>query len=372
ISAYGLMVVLPLAALLLGRRGAVLYALAVAAAFTGLYIIEKQGLIASPVTELNGLDDLAELYIYVGVAATVLWMLVTNLSKTLDRVRVQNTELQRTQAELQALNTQLEARVAERTEELRAAKEAAEAARDQALAADRLKSQFLASMSHELRTPLNAVLSFNKLLKLGTFGEVIDEQVEYLGKSIDSATHLLALINDVLDVTKIQSGMMKLFIEEDFDLNTEIASMADTAEKMLDGKPVTLIREIDAGLPTLTCDKRRVRQILLNLVSNAIKFTEEGSITLRATHTGDSVTLAVIDTGPGITPEQTEYIFEPFVQTEEGIKHAGGTGLGLPISKKLAEAHGGRLWVESTPGAGAAFHVRLPLTPRLELGEVAI
>jgi signal transduction histidine kinase len=122
------------------------------------------------------------------------------------------------------------------------------------------------------------------------------------------------------------------------------------------------VRDIDAKMPLLVCDKRRIRQVLLNLVSNAVKFTEQGTITLSAKMYDDKIHIAVMDTGPGISADQQDMIFEPFVQTEAGIKHAGGTGLGLPISKSLTTAHGGRLWVESAPGQGAAFHVELPLT----------
>jgi signal transduction histidine kinase len=135
---------------------------------------------------------------------------------------------------------------------------------------------------------------------------------------------------------------------------------------------VKLITDIDQDIPHLICDKRRLRQVLLNLVSNAVKFTEEGTITLSAKKREQSVLFAVLDTGPGIEEDQQKLIFEPFVQTETGIKHAGGTGLGLPISKRLVEGHGGRLWAESAPGQGAAFYVEIPATPVVRLGEKEI
>ncbi len=250
----------------------------------------------------------------------------------------------------------------ERAEQARAE---ADQARARAEQADQIKSQFLASMSHELRTPLNAILSFNKLLAMGTFGDVNDEQISYLEKSLSSGRHLLSLINDVLDITKIQSGMMNLFIEEGFNVTEELDAVADSAEKMIGNKPVKLVRDIDPNLRPLTCDKRRVRQVILNLVSNAIKFTEAGVITLSAKQCQLEIMLAVMDTGPGIPEDQQEVIFDPFVQTETGIKHAGGTGLGLPISKSLVEAHGGCLRVESKLGEGAAFYVTLPQNPIL-------
>lgn len=216
-------------------------------------------------------------------------------------------------------------------------------------------------MSHELRTPLNSILTFSELIAMGTFGEVNDEQREYLFKSLNSGRHLLSLINDVLDITRIQSGMMKLFIEADFDVPREMAQLVATAQKMLQQKPVELVLDVDSSFPALTCDKRRVRQVLLNLTANAIKFTESGVITLSAKKRPDEVLFGVMDTGPGIPLDQQQMIFEPFIQTETGIQHAGGSGLGLPISRSLVNAHGGRLWVESEPGEGAAFFFTLPI-----------
>jgi signal transduction histidine kinase len=238
--------------------------------------------------------------------------------------------------------------------------------------ADQMKSQFLASMSHELRTPLNSILTFSDLMSMGTFGDVNDEQVDYLQKILFSGRHLLALINDVLDISKMESGMMKLFVEDDFEVVKEVDVARATIEKMIGEKPVKLIVDVDTPLPQLTVDKRRVRQVLLNILSNAVKFTEEGTITLSAKLKGDDILFAVMDTGPGIAEDQHEQIFEPFVQTETGIKHAGGTGLGLPISKRLAEAHGGRMWLESTLGEGTAFFFTLPLVPIVQAGEVAM
>jgi signal transduction histidine kinase len=229
-------------------------------------------------------------------------------------------------------------------------------------AVDTMKSQFLASMSHELRTPLNAILNFTEFVALGMLGPVNDAQVDALNKTIDSGRHLLSLINDVLDMTKIESGMMKLFVESDIDLKNELNTVIATAESLLAEKPeVHFVRDIDADLPALLGDRRRIRQVLLNLLSNAAKFTEEGSVTLSVKHRGGEVLFAVIDTGPGIAEQDYDVIFEPFRQTETGIRHAGGTGLGLPISKRLVEAHGGRLWVESAAGEGAAFYFTIPI-----------
>jgi signal transduction histidine kinase len=217
-------------------------------------------------------------------------------------------------------------------------------------------------MSHELRTPLNAILNFTEIVALEKLGSLTERQKSVLQKSLDSGKHLLDLINDVLDMTKIESGMMELFVEDQIDLYEELRSIIPATEILLKDKPVALIQDIDSNLPTILGDRRRIRQILLNLFSNAVKFTDKGSITLSVkTKSDGSLLFAVIDTGPGIPFDQQSMIFEPFVQTETGIKQNEGTGLGLPISRRLAEAHGGALWVESEPGDGAAFYLSLPI-----------
>jgi signal transduction histidine kinase len=155
--------------------------------------------------------------------------------------------------------------------------------------------------------------------------------------------------------------MLNLFIEQDVNVGEELNTVTATAESLLSGKPVTLIRDISPDLPTVVGDKRRIRQILLNLVSNACKFTEEGSVTVSAHVKGDVLEMFVKDSGPGIAPEDHDLIFESFRQTRAGLSQGGGTGLGLAIARRLAEAHGGRLWLESVPGAGATFYVTLPV-----------
>ncbi|MBK8025048.1 MAG: response regulator [Chloroflexi bacterium] len=145
---------------------------------------------------------------------------------------------------------------------------------------DSIKSQFLASMSHELRTPLNAILNFTEFVALGMMGEVNERQRDALGKALDSGRHLLALINDVLDITKIESGMLQLFVEEDIDLHVELDAIKDAATAMIQNKPIRYVEDIDPALPLIVGDRRRIRQILLNLVSNAIKFTESGTVTV--------------------------------------------------------------------------------------------
>ncbi|MDA0242325.1 MAG: ATP-binding protein [Chloroflexi bacterium] len=234
-------------------------------------------------------------------------------------------------------------------------------AKEMAEQANHIKSQFLASMSHELRTPLNAIINFTEMVAMGMIGPIADEQADLLNQSLASSRHLLNLINDVLDISKIQSGKLSLFVEHDVVLKEELTFVLALIEPMLHGRPIQLVTEIDPDLPIMSGDKRRIRQILLNLLSNAAKFTDEGTITLRIQNQGEQVLLTVIDEGLGISPQMQTTIFEPFVQTEDGVKQAEGTGLGLPITKSLAEAHGGRIWLESTLGQGSAFYVALPI-----------
>jgi signal transduction histidine kinase len=234
---------------------------------------------------------------------------------------------------------------------------------------DLMKSQFLASMSHELRTPLNAIINFTQLISMGVAGPVTEDQLTMLNTSLSSSRHLLQLINDVLDISKIQAGKMGLYIEQDVDLNEEIKAAVDMAEPLLQkqnallAQPIRFIQDIDKDLPLTACDRRRIRQVLLNLLSNAIKFTGQGSITLSAKKKGDQFIFAVMDTGPGIPVDMQARIFEPFVQVADDTKHSQGTGLGLPISRSLVQAHGGDLWVESHMGEGTTFFFTLPIRP---------
>jgi signal transduction histidine kinase len=227
-------------------------------------------------------------------------------------------------------------------------------------ALDKLKSQFMANMSHELRTPLNSILNFTEFVSTGVFGPVNERQVEALNKSIASGEHLLSLINDILDLTKIESGMMELFVEE-IDLRALVEDVANLAEGLPKNKSVQFICDVAESLPTISGDRRRIQQILLNLVSNAIKFTTEGSVKLSAVLENGEMHFSVRDTGPGIAPEDQSLIFQSFRQTKQGLQKGSGTGLGLPISRHLAEAHGGKLWLESELGAGSCFHVTLPI-----------
>lgn len=227
--------------------------------------------------------------------------------------------------------------------------------------ADQTKTKFLASMSHELRTPLNAIMNFTEMVAMGMMGPVNDEQKDLLVQSLSSSQHLLNLINDVLDISKIQAGRLNLFIEDDVDLYEELDTVIHMVEPLIQNDSVKLVQRVDEGLPLLSGDRRRIRQIMLNLLSNAVKFTDEGQITFQATQQDNQILFSVTDTGTGISEEMQTLIFEPFVQTPDGIKHADGTGLGMPITKNLVEAHGGTIWVESKIGEGSVFNVSLPI-----------
>jgi signal transduction histidine kinase len=225
--------------------------------------------------------------------------------------------------------------------------------------ANQAKSVFLSSMSHELRTPLNAIINFVEMVARGMIGPVNQEQVELLDQALYSSKHLLNLIDDVLDISKIQAGQLTLFIEDQVSVQVEVEAALSIVGGLLQEKGLQLIRDIDPQLPMVSCDRRRLRQVLLNLISNAIKFTNEGTVTVSVKNQGQEVLFAVIDTGPGIRADKQDLIFEPFIQAENGERQLQGTGLGLPISRSLIQAHGGELWVDSERGEGSAFFFTL-------------
>jgi signal transduction histidine kinase len=237
----------------------------------------------------------------------------------------------------------------------------AKEARTAAEQADQAKSAFLSSMSHELRTPLNAIINFVEMVARGMIGPVNHDQVELLDQALQSSKHLLNLINDVLDISKIQAGQLTLFIEDQVSVQVEVEAALSIAGGLIQEKGLQLVRDIDPHLPMVSCDRRRLRQVLLNLISNAIKFTNDGTVTMSVKNQGQEVLFAVMDTGPGIPPDKQNLIFEPFIQTENGARQLQGTGLGLPISRSLIRAHGGELWVESEGGEGSVFFFTLPV-----------
>jgi PAS domain S-box-containing protein len=263
------------------------------------------------------------------------------------------SERKRAEEELARHREHLEELVASRTAEL-----AVE--RDRAEAADRLKSAFLATMSHELRTPLNSIIGFTGVLLKGLGGPLTEEQSRQLGMVKSSAQHLLVLINDVLDLSKIEAGQLRTsltpFALKDA-VDESLRALAPAAEK----KGLTLVSEVDPATGTILSDRRRVEQILLNLVSNAVKFTEAGSVTVSAAREGAWVVTRVRDTGIGIAAEDLPNLFRPFQQLESGLtRRFEGTGLGLSICRRLVEMLRGEISVESAPGKGSMFSFRLP------------
>jgi len=231
---------------------------------------------------------------------------------------------------------------------------------------DKLKSQFLANMSHELRTPLNSIIGFSRVILKGIDGPVSEMQQQDLTSIYNSGQHLLGLINDILDLARIEAGKMELNFEE-VHLAELITSVFSTAKGLVKEKPIQLIQRIPADMPTVRGDTMRVRQVLLNLISNASKFTEEGSITVEAliqtSPTGKLEALInVIDTGPGISPEGQEKLFKAFSQVDgSATRKTGGSGLGLSICQNLVQLQGGQINVRSEEGRGSTFWFTLPL-----------
>jgi signal transduction histidine kinase len=238
-------------------------------------------------------------------------------------------------------------------------------AKQQAEAANEVKTRFLAGVTHELRTPLNLVINNMDFMRVGMFGEVNDEQRERLDQTIRSAEHLLYLINDLLDVSKIEAGEMELSIEPS-ELYPVLVDALDAAIAMMPADSrVTLSADFPDELPQLSMDARRIRQVLLNLLSNAIKFTQEGEIVFQVRVTDERVEFAVADTGMGIAPDELDAIFQPFERTHRSKSlNIEGTGLGLPISRYLVQAHGGELEVVTEVGKGSVFRFSLPLHPK--------
>jgi signal transduction histidine kinase len=223
------------------------------------------------------------------------------------------------------------------------------------------KSDFLANMSHELRTPLNAIIGFSQVLREEMVGDVNEKQLEYLDDILSSGHHLLSLINDVLDLSKVEAGQVELELAPfslQLALERGVAMVRERA--MQDGVHVTLAANPDVDV--VSGDERRIRQVIFNLLSNAVKFTPAGgAVDVRTTRANGEVSVSVADTGPGIGAADLRRVFEEFQQTEAGIERGEGTGLGLALSKRLVELHGGRIWVDSELGRGSTFVFTLPV-----------
>ncbi len=323
--------------------------------FAGLLLSSREtlivGIVIAILTLLMPQIRTAETGVSQNISIFTYILVTTGITVMVGRIRENNLrQLEQSQLELkQSLAEEEKSRIQ------------AEKSRERAERSEQVKAAFLASMSHELRTPLNAIINFTKFVANGDLGEVNEEQAETLNDAIGSAKHLLNLINDVLDMSKIESGTLNLFIEDDVNLKSILDNVVSTGKSLLAEKPVELKLNIDGELPLIRADRQRILQILLNIISNACKFTPTGSINIKAQQQSDEVLISVRDTGPGIPLEDQSMVFEAFKQTETGLRQGGGTGLGMPISKNLVEAHSGRLWLESEVNKGTTFHIALPI-----------
>jgi signal transduction histidine kinase len=232
--------------------------------------------------------------------------------------------------------------------------------RELAIANDH-KAQFFANMSHELRTPLNGILGFSELLADGLYGTLPDEAMEVLGRIQKDGRHLLGLINDVLDISKIDAGQLTLSLS-DYSIQSIVDSVISSTGSLAHAKGIEVRSAVPPDLPIGYGDERRLTQVLLNIVGNAIKFTDTGFVELRANVVGDHFKIEIEDTGPGIPPEHQRRIFDEFQQVDNSItRQKGGTGLGLSISRRLVQAHGGQIDVHSMLGVGSTFNIVLPI-----------
>ena len=237
---------------------------------------------------------------------------------------------------------------------------------------DRLKNRFMASVTHELKTPLNAIIGFSELLLSGDYGELEERQSRYLENIHAGGKHLLDLITEILDYMRLQAESLPLNIEE-LEATDLLRAAADIMRQEAARGGIELRVETEGGPHRIKADRRRVSQVLFNLISNAIKFTPRGGlVSLRAYARDDGVAMEVRDTGIGISSEDQKRLFREFTQVGEGARRGGGTGLGLALSKKLVELHGGKIWVESVPGKGSVFSFLLPLWPEREDEEEVV
>jgi signal transduction histidine kinase len=224
-------------------------------------------------------------------------------------------------------------------------------------------------MSHELRTPLNAILGYTELILDNIYGETPDKMREVLERLQANGKHLLGLINDVLDLSKIEAGQLTLDLA-DYSIKDVVDTVASAVESLANGKKLALTTDVGQNLPVGHGDGRRLAQVLLNLVGNAIKFTDKGEVAIKATAENGSFTVAVRDTGPGIAPSDQGKIFEEFQQADNSAtKRKGGTGLGLSIAKRIIGMHGGRIWVESDVGKGSTFAFTIPMRVERQVSE---
>jgi PAS domain S-box-containing protein len=274
----------------------------------------------------------------------------------------QAEENERLARELQQLNDQLEDRIRRATVELEERNRRLEWQSFELQKASRLKSEFLANMSHELRTPINVILGYTSLMRERIYGALTDQQDQALGKTYQTSQHLLELINDILDLSKIEAGKMPLHVEPVF-VPEVVAEISESLLPMLRGKEVTYAANVPPDLEPIRTDRTKLKQVLLNLLSNAIKFTQQGTVTLSVARieTSGGIRIVVADTGIGIRAEHLDAIFDDFRQVDQShTREYGGTGLGLSITKKLLTLLGGIVEVDSSYGSGTRFTIDLP------------
>jgi len=304
-----------------------------------------------------------------GIAAVVILVLSFLWTISLRRkveartgeLNIRNQEIAGLYKELQRHAETLEERVAKRTEALEEMNHDLLQAKEAAEAADRIKSAFLATMSHELRTPLNSIIGFTGILLMGLVGDLNKEQEKQLIMVQDSARHLLELIKDVLDISKLEARQLEL-VREPFDMRITIEKSLQKITPAAQKKGLSLKSVIDSSVGQITGDQRRTEQILINLLSNAVKFTDRGEVRIESRIDDGYLVTRVCDTGIGIKPEELDNLFKPFHQIDTGInRRYEGTGLGLSICKRLAEGMGGKIQVESEFGRGSIFTFTISL-----------
>jgi len=263
--------------------------------------------------------------------------------------------------DIEQMNADLERKVRERTKELEILNQKMQASNEELQRANSLKSEFLANMSHELRTPLNAIIGFSELLLDRTFGDLSPDQRGYSSDILSSGRHLLALINDILDLSKIEAGKMRL-AREVFEIGGVVEEAMALLRVEAGRKGIDLVSEVVEPYALLDADRSKVKQVMSNLLSNAVKFTPPGGrVALAVARAGDRLLIEVEDTGIGIQPDDQQRIFEAFTQVDGSLaRQYQGTGLGLTLVKRFAEMHGGRVTVTSTPGTGSRFAVEIP------------